>query len=360
MNSPAVASVEPTRLGVTNLDDVRDLYFLAPTGNRSVRHSVNEAFGYTGTSTPFRVPDTDLSMFVAGLVEHVDREYPKDLEDFKVELGDLRFRAHREPTEEGVLVNLRRIPKVTPLLSDLVMPRWWRELLLNRELMRGGLIVFAAEMGNGKSTTIAATVKERLTSFSGFALTIEDPIELPLNGFHGTGRCVQREIDPKLPKTRAYRERLNGALRSFPSMSEGGGILVIGEVRDPETAAELVRISVNGTLVITTIHASNPKTAISRLVSLAAQELGDEPARDHVASAIRMVFYQRLRRFGVEKGWRSARIEGDVLVNKGDSHAVSNNIRDGKYNQLEHTLAAQKTQLGLEHMRSFTDLWQKL
>ena len=62
-------------------------------------------------------------MFVAGLIEHIDREYSNDLEDFKVELGDLRFRAHREPTEEGLLVNLRRIPKVTPLLSDLVMPR---------------------------------------------------------------------------------------------------------------------------------------------------------------------------------------------------------------------------------------------
>jgi twitching motility protein PilT len=137
-------------------------------------------------------------------------------------------------------------------------------------------------------------------------------------------------------------------------------MLLVGEVRDGETAGELVRAAVNGTLVLTTIHASDPKTAVARLSALASQTLGRDSANDLVASAVRLVFHQKLTLVPHESAWRRGRLSGEVLINPHDASPAANNIRDGAFAQLNHTLAAQSRILSRFHRPPFTEIVKEL
>jgi len=300
-----------------------------------------------GSAKNIRLPGTPLieSGWVAGLLAKVREEHPKGDDDFAIEYDDMRFRGHRDYTVGGHLLALRRQTMEVPLLSDLLLPTWWEELLLQRSLCKeGGLIVMAAALGCGKSTTIAATIRSRLEAFAGHARCVEDPPEMPLDGFWGDGVCVQCPVDSNSGKG-AWGAVLRKMLRAYPSSTEGGQILFIGEIRDADVAAEAIRAAVNGQLVITTIHASSVITAIKRLIAFGANELSQEVAQDMVASALRLVMTQGLRRNPnpEAKGWHRRIIEGTVLASTGDQHPVGMNIRDGKFHLLAQSFDRLRT-----------------
>lgn len=304
--------------------------------------------GFVYAGTPHPVPIQDLTpalrAYVEGLHRTVREEAPT-ARDFAVHYGNALWRGHRDPTLWGAMLALRRIPAQPPSLDDLHfgVPQW-RELLLHRSLCRGGLITLIAVNGQGKSTTAAAIVVSRLRAFGGHARTIENPIELPLEGRHGDGLCVQSMVDIEEGKQgfASFAEGIRAAARAFPTGSPA--ILLVGEVRDHDTAAEVVRAALNGTLVITTLHAGSIITGLQRLVALADVRMGGIAA-DMVASALRVAIHQNLVIDPARTGWERGRIHGELLWSDGDAHAVSHLVRERRFPQLENAIRQQQIRL---------------
>ena len=142
--------------------------------------------------------------------------------------------------------------------------------------------------GSGKTTTLASTISGRLASLGGFGVTIEDPVEMPVSGFHGEfGYCEQMSIEPG----ETFYEKIVNSLRCFPSGDTS--ILALGEIRENEAAAELLRIGIDGHLVMSTIHAKGPVEAIHRVLSMASQG-GEMSARSLLANSVKLVVHQSM------------------------------------------------------------------
>lgn len=346
-------------LTLARLDLIRDIY-VYENALENVELMIETAWCYYG-GDPIRRPieGTEVAQWCEGLFRFVIQNHPRKNgeEEFRITYGDASFRATRQNTVEGPLLNLRRLPKAVPELHELVMPPYWREFFAWQGFKKGGMLILAAVMGQGKSTTLAATAHSWQLSNAGFGVAIEDPPELPLHGPHGDGFIAQVNAGEAHG---GYYKAIRRSLRQYPSVKDGGGLLLVGEVRDPEVAGELVRAAVNGTFVLTTIHASDPKTAIARLCALASQGMGEKAACDLVASAVRLVVHQKLTFDPTATGWRRGRISGDLLFNPHDSHAVANNIRNGEFAGLVHPLGAQRRAMERPRPVPFSDLVKEL
>lgn len=147
-----------------------------------------------------------------------------------------------------------------------------------------GLVLIAGETAVGKTSTACAVLKARLERIGGIAVTIEDPPEIDLNGEHGPGRCLQVRASRR---TGGYKEHLVRAMRMNPDM------ILLGEVREEAAAEEVVRASLNGHFIISTIHAGGPIEAIDRLAGLAGTK-NTETAYKSLSLGLKMVIWQDL------------------------------------------------------------------
>ena len=174
-------------------------------------------------------------------------------------------------------------------LEQLKFPKIYVDLLMDRHIKTGGgLVLIMGPGGAGKTTTLAATVAERLRVIGGHCHSIEDPIEYDLHGWHGDrGYCNQVEVPDG-----NFARAIVKALRSFPAKTRG--MLVMGEVRDPQGVAELLKCSAQGHLVMSTTHASDIVAGLVRFVSMGAQVLGEGEARASLSESLRYAFLQKL------------------------------------------------------------------
>ena len=120
----------------------------------------------------------------------IERCEAAERDDFTVEHEGTTWRVRRDRHGvDGLWYRLRRLPSAPPRLEAMPSPLPPRvaELLLSPRLLAGGLVYVTGAAGSGKTTTASATVVSRLHRFGGVAYTIEDPPELPLNGWHGPG-----------------------------------------------------------------------------------------------------------------------------------------------------------------------------
>ena len=169
-----------------------------------------------------------------------------------------------------------------------------------------GLILVTGPTGSGKSTTLYAALNRRLSPEINI-LTIEDPVEYQINGIS------QVEVKPDIGLT--FASGLRAFLRQDPD------VILVGEVRDLETAEICIRASLTGHLVLSTLHTNDAVTAITRLIDIGIQAY-------LVAGSIGLVVAQRLVRvlcphckepYAVEPKIRDLyRIRADTLYkNKG-------------------------------------------
>lgn len=221
------------------------------------------------------------------LLSQCEEKTANGYEEFVVRVADRSYRGHRIETIEGFVYALRRMPTSVPSLADLGLDAALTRVLMSDTLNKGGLIIICGETGQGKSTTCAATISERMKQLGSFCLTVEDPPEMPLHGIHGTGRCLQTEV-----QSGNFAEAMRGAMRCFPTVN--GSILYVGETRDSETAAEVLRIAMNGNLVFTTLHAQDVPSGLKRLMSLASTRMGEQEAADILASVFKVGMHQTL------------------------------------------------------------------
>ncbi len=198
------------------------------------------------------------------------------------------YRIERSIALEGPQYCARKMPIEVPELRLLNFPSGVYSHLLSLA-NSSGLILLAGATGSGKSTTISALLKEYLERKGGYAFTIEDPIELPLDGVYVTkdgelGLCKQTT-----PPDGSWEEGIKSALRSKPRY------IYLGEIRSPDVASEALRAATSGHLVLSTIHANNVSDAINSLVKYAASSgISEEMAFELVANGFLGCIHQIL------------------------------------------------------------------
>jgi general secretion pathway protein E/type IV pilus assembly protein PilB len=196
--------------------------------------------------------------------------------DIKTDSYSLDVRISIIPTIWGESIVLRLLNRSdTPLdLDSLGFSETHTQFLQSILTMSSGLILITGPTGSGKTTTLAAVLKE-LNVDSRKIISIEDPVEYRIPGI------VQIQVHEELELT--FDTLLRRIFRQDPN------IIMIGEIRDIETAELAVRAAMTGHLVFATLHTNNAVEAIYRL-----QNMGIPPFM--VAAVLKMIIAQRLIR----------------------------------------------------------------
>jgi twitching motility protein PilT len=145
----------------------------------------------------------------------------------------------------------RRIPFTFPTLDQWGLP----EVLKEFTRMMNGLVLVTGAAGSGKSSTLAAMVKEAVVNRLVHIVTVEDPIEFLLSD--SLGSVSQREVGTD---TRSFADALRNTLRQDPD------IIMVGEMRDPETVATVLTAAETGHLVLSTLHSNSAAQTIDRII----------------------------------------------------------------------------------------------
>jgi len=221
----------------------------------------------------------------------------------------------------------------------------FEELGLPLEIMRSfcntanGLVLVCGPTGSGKSTTLAAMVGHINRTRKSHIITIEDPIEFLHD--HQKSIVDQREIGRD---TNGFAEAMRCVLRQSPD------IILVGEIRDPETVRTALMLAETGHLVISTIHTGEVTQGLSRLADMFPNEKQAE-IRVSLAMALRGMIIQQL--LPQQDGTRILAYE--LLA---PNAAVRNLVRSGKFEQV-YSLLQTRRDLGMQTMnRSLFDLWQ--
>lgn len=255
--------------------------------------------------------------------------------DFKITVDGVGFRGHRQETVEGVEHIFRKMCTSIKSLRDIGVHEGIRNIILSSSLNRGGLILVAGETGHGKTTTCVSAVIDRLKLFGGFCMTVEDPPEMPMQGWHHgengvVGKCLQAPVGAG-----GFAAGLRDALRCYPT-GITSSILMVGEVRDSETAAQLLRASLSGHLVFATMHGADVLAALERLLALARESVGQDESRSLLAHSLRLAIYQR-----IENG----RLVVQPLYSKDATSPTANRIKAGNIQMISTELSYQKNLL---------------
>src|SRR3569833_2026704 len=123
-------------------------------------------------------------------------------------------------------------------------------------MLKLGFVLFVGAAGSGKSTSLAAMVGYRSNNADGHILTIEDPIEFIFP--HRLSIVDQREVSID---TKTFGDALRNAMREAPD------VIVIGEIRDRETAQHAIAYAETGHLCISTLHANNANESLERIIN---------------------------------------------------------------------------------------------
>jgi twitching motility protein PilT len=218
-----------------------------------------------------------------------------------------RFRINAYYQKGNLCAAFRFLPKAIVSIDDLHLPRIFHSFAEIKQ----GLVLVVGPTGQGKSTTLAAIINEINQTQPMHVLTIEDPIEY----IYPKGKSIfsQREITTD---TNSWHVALRSALREDPD------VILVGEMRDPETIAATITLAETGHLVFSTLHTNSAAQSIDRIIE-AFPVHEQNQIRMQLAFTMRGIISQRLLpQLG---GGRIPAVE--LLLG---TPAVANNIREGK------------------------------
>ncbi len=245
-------------------------------------------------------------------------DFNKNLElDFSYvlpEIGHVRCNAAQQ--RGAISLALRLLPPEVPSIDELELPAICKELALKPR----GLVIVTGPTGSGKSTTLAAMINHLNTNESRHIVTIEDPIEY----VYSSKNCAitQRQLGSD---TKSFAAALKHVLRQDPD------VILVGEMRDLDTAAAALTIAETGHLVLTTGHAPSATQAMERVIDLFPPD-ERHLAQTRLASLLIGVLCQVL----VPRANGSGRIAAvEVML---ANAPVRNLIREGKIYQLPNVI----------------------
>jgi twitching motility protein PilT len=214
------------------------------------------------------------------LPPHARRQYRETRiadSSFRIQgVGRFRINLHRERGRAAAAVRL--LPARVPRLATLGLPATVEQLA---SLPRG-LVLIGGPTGSGKSTTLAALVEEMNRRENRHIVTIEDPIEY--EHVHQRSIIEQVEIGVDAPD---FPTALRAALRQAPD------VIVVGEMRDPETMRIALAAAETGHLVLSTVHTTDVASTVSRIADTFPSER-QNTIRQEMAMALAAVLTQTL------------------------------------------------------------------
>jgi type II secretory ATPase GspE/PulE/Tfp pilus assembly ATPase PilB-like protein len=260
-------------------DQATDIHFEPQDGQLRIRYRVD------GLLVPVPVPE-NLRRFQDAIISRLkimarlnisEKRLPQDGRiNFKSPSGALDIRVSTIPTiyAESISLRLLNTKKEAYSMEKLGMSEEERKHVNQVLGYPHGIILVTGPTGSGKSTSLNAFLRS-INSTDLRIVTIEDPIEYEVPGAN------QMQVRPEIGLT--FASALRHVLRQDPD------VIMVGEIRDRETADIAIRASLTGHLVFSTLHTNDAPGAITRLI-----DMGIEPFL--VASAIEIVIAQRLVR----------------------------------------------------------------
>ena len=273
---PTIAAVN-TLLATAVEDGASDLHFEPQRNGTVVRARIDGVMREVSVIPQHMQASIASRLKVMGRLDLAERRAPQDgrvTVTFGGEPLDLRIAVLPSRHGEQIVLRILNRQEHRPTFADLGMDAESQIPFLQALGQPFGAIVVCGPTGSGKTTTLYAGV-ELLNQPQRAIMTIEDPIEQELPG------VSQIEVDPKAGLT--FARGLRTLLRSDPD------VLMVGEIRDEETAAIAFQAAMTGHLVLTSLHAHSAAAAIARL-----RDMGVPPAL--IASSLNCLVAQRLAR----------------------------------------------------------------
>jgi type II secretory ATPase GspE/PulE/Tfp pilus assembly ATPase PilB-like protein len=241
------------------------------------------AFRLDGVLTPVEELKSEVADRVFGRIKYLARlktyqdSLPQDGRIEKVEIAsteDIRVATYPTVTGEKIVLRLFSAAEAKNLDALGLAPRVTSEL---KRFLSGtsGLLLLTGPAGSGKTTTIYACLRQLAATGGRHIITVEDPVEQVLLGIMQTEINEARGLD--------FAKAARHLLRQDPQ------VLVLGEIRDDETANLAVRAALTGHLVISTLHAGSCKGVIERLLVMCDDKYA-------ATSALSLIVNQRLLR----------------------------------------------------------------
>jgi type II secretory ATPase GspE/PulE/Tfp pilus assembly ATPase PilB-like protein/ActR/RegA family two-component response regulator len=253
-----------------------DIHLEPQAGSGTVRFRVDGVM-----HVHMRMPLVALSRVVArikimGALDIADRLRPQDgRSSFEVDGTSIDLRISTVPTRDAEKCVIRLLRGgASDKLADLKLGE--RDLRAMKSLVghRNGVVIVTGPTGSGKTTTLYACIRELNNGETNIS-TVEDPIEYEIAGI------TQMQVEVKRDFT--FATALRAILRQDPD------VILVGEIRDSETAAIAVQASMTGHLVLSTLHTNDAAGVIARLADIGVE-------RPAIASTLRGVVAQRLMR----------------------------------------------------------------
>lgn len=271
---------------------------------------------YTTALSDSWVEDAALSLMGPGQHKEFEERQEVDLAHATPGLGRFRVNVFRQLG--AIAIALRFIPDRVYSLEELGAPAIARDLAL----LPRGLVLLTGPTGSGKSTTLTAMVDIINELIPAHIITIEDPIE-----FHHDSKVAlvhQREIGTD---TGSFAEALRRVLRQDPD------VILIGELRDPESIRAALSAAETGHLVLSTLHTQGAAKSINRIVDVFPADQQNQ-IRTQLGDTLQGVISQTLLPLSQTEG---RTIATEVLIN---TPAVANMIREGQVAQLYSAMQA--------------------
>lgn len=262
---------------------------------------------------PKYTPEDTMGLLTALIPAEKKAQFLADQEvDFSYQFKDaMRFRGNAFFQQGSVSIALRLIPKEIKSLEELRLP----PILETFCQLKQGFFLVVGPVGQGKSTTLASMVEKINTTRTEHIITIEDPIEYMFESKNSVINQREVRID-----TKTFQAALLSAFR------EDINVLMVGEMRGPDTMAAAVTAAETGHLVLSTLHTNNAAQTIDRIIDTFPTGQQDQ-IRLQLAASLAGIFSQRL----------VPRISGglipayELLIN---NEAVANLIREKRTHEI--------------------------
>ncbi len=270
-----------------------------------------------------------------------EKKYNTFLETLEIDFaysfknGEARLRGNAYMAQNGFAFSLRLIPKVKTI-AELNLP----PILETFARKKQGFFLVVGPVGQGKSTTMASMISLINEERSEHIVTIEDPIEYVFEAKHSL--IDQRAVGIN---TKDFHSALRSAFR------EDVNVIMVGEMREPETISTAVTAAETGHLVLSTLHTNNAAQTIDRIIDSFTAEQQNQ-IRVQLSNSLIGIFSQRL----------IPRIAGglipayELLIN---NNAVSNLIREKRTHEIDVVIETGYEQGMIDMNRCLVELVQK-
>jgi twitching motility protein PilU len=279
---------------------------------------------------PQKLTSTVARQLALSLMNQRQREeFAKELEcNFAMAIPEVaRFRINVFVQQQHTGMVIRTIPAEIPSFETLALPEILKEIVMTKR----GLVLVVGATGSGKSTSLAAMIDYRNKSSSGHIITVEDPVEFVHRSQQSLVTHREVGID-----THSWHHALKNTLRQAPD------VILIGEIRDPETMEHAIAFAETGHLCLGTLHANSANQTIDRIINFFSEERRKQLLMD-LSSNLRAIVSQRLIRTSDGKGRRAAM---EILIN---TPSIADKILKGEFHEIK-ALMGKSRELG---MRTF-------